>query len=298
MSHKSANPAPLLRRSYLVALGFIALFSAPFVFKEQGPRLWNRVRPVLFGETDAVITAPPVAPTDGTALALRNMCTFLFELAEKGGGEKLSRVPDCLLCEKTPCVCADFCPFCRKRYDHCDCSICPVCHRKMGVCICGGVVVANVPPVKRIVWDLPIHSVSYEREGWKAWIGANPIMKGTHIAMSDIPGGPCGYRVLSVSRYCLWALALRDDGDLRATAPEFLWPDFHAVKLMQVQGSNRPVGLALPDDRILAINRSLRFSRTESSLSLERLWPRGGEFALRMADGKELARMICVLPAR
>lgn len=116
--------------------------------------------------------------------------------------------------------------------------------------------------------------------------------------MSNNPAGPCGYRILSISRHCVWAWALRDEMDVQAKSPDMVWPDFQSVRLMQDRSGNRPVGLVLADGRLLPLNRSLRFSRTQSSLSLERLWPGGGEFALRMANGKELGRLVCVLPAR
>ncbi len=295
MSPKSATPAPLLRRSYLVTLGVIAVLSMPLVFKEQGPRLWRKVRPMLLGKTTVFAPLPPVTPSDETAVKLTDMCTFLFELAEQNWG----KLPDCLKCGQTPCDCNNYCLVCKKRNVHCICTICPRCGLKKGACSCGsGEDGVTPPPMERLVWDLPLHAVSYDRDGWVAWIGTNRLVSGTHIAMSDSPTGRCGYRVLSVSRYCLWAWALCNETDVRAKTPDILWPDFRSVRLMQEQGVNRPVGLVMPDGRILPLHRSLRFSRTESSLSLERLWPRGGEFALRMANGTVLGRVICVLPAR
>lgn len=299
MSAKPVSPSPLLGKNYLVALGVILIVALPFILYEQGGRLWSRhIQPMLMGpEAPAAMdVAVSESSSDGTATIISSLAIFLTELGEKKS-DWLSRLPECLGCGETPCICQDLCPVCRRRNDRCICEICTDCGNRKGLCRCGPKSTTNAVP-RRQIWDLPVHAVTYSRSGWEAWIGANRLAVGQEIVMSNNPAGPCGYRVLSISRNCVWAWVLRDETDAHSRSPEMVWPDFQSVRLMQDRSGNRPVGLVLADGRLLPLNRSLRFSRTQSSLALERLWPGGGEFALRMANGKELGRLVCVLPAR
>ena len=259
--------APLLGKSYLVALGIIVLICLPLIVIQNSSSWINNLRKKIMPKA-----TPTVAKqvTDDLELAFGNMRTFLFEISEKDSalGElpEISREPE----ESPP----------------------PNANN------------GEKDPEKdiRYVWDMSINAITYEGAGkqgeWVAWLGNNRLAAGMEITMSNSPAGPCGYRILSVSRYCLWAWVILEEKDTKFKLPEIVWPDFQGVRLVQEGKVNKPVGLVMPDSRILPKNRSLRFTRTSSALSLDRLWMRGGEFTLRLSDNKPLGRLVCVIPAR
>ncbi|MDD5706159.1 MAG: hypothetical protein PHR35_09555, partial [Kiritimatiellae bacterium] len=240
MSPKPAQSAPLLRRSYLMALGAIAVVALPLVLLERGPRWWRQLCDYIAGPEAMVQMAPPPPMSDDTAKALQSMRTFLFELAEKGD-DRLSRLPDCLKCGVTPCICNQLCAGCGSRNDQCTCAKCPGCGRKRGLCTCPRDPLGPDAPLARHIWDLPVHAITYERSGWVAWVGANRLVTGMQIGMSPNPAGNCGFRILSISRHCVWAWAVFTEEDAQARIPDIKWPDFVSVRVMQDGKANRPV---------------------------------------------------------
>lgn len=158
-----------------------------------------------------------------------------------------------------------------------------------------GLSVENCPPEyyevnRHTLWVVPISGTSLSREGWIAAAGSNILRVGDDIAPSP---RLCGYRVLSISRRCVWLAAYYDEQD-RDRLPPIRWPDIAGV-LMSSGKNPEPAMLKLRQGTFLRPGGGIRFKRTQSRLILDRLWDHAVHFRYESRDNGRMYNLLCVI---
>lgn len=157
-----------------------------------------------------------------------------------------------------------------------------------------GLVVDDLPPVFydlniRAIWPLAITGTVYDDEaGWLALADRRTLEPGAVIPPPDELR--CGYKVLSVSRRCVWLAALEEDL-LPFELPTRALPELQRVVLSPDMA---PQQIEIKSGAFLAPGDYLTFPGG-ARLTVERLWMRAVHLRYHSATGGERVDMLCVI---